>query len=87
MACGGLAGFFLHYGVIHAAAAGPPQRKVGVVCIPANFVVVVVTLDSYQQLLKFSRAGNCDEEQLRKTELKLHAVAIGTVFRLSLIHI
>ena len=38
-------------------------------------------LDSYQQLPNFPKAGNLDEGQLRKTELKLYAVVIGTVFR------
>ena len=37
MACGGIADFFLHHGVICAAAARPLQRKVGVTCLPANF--------------------------------------------------
>ena len=44
-------------------------------------VVVVVTLDTYQQLPKFPSAGNRDEGQLRKIELGLYEVVVGTVFR------
>ena len=73
-------GFFPpHHGAIRAAAARPPQRKVGVVCLPANFSVKF--LDPYQQLPKCPKAGNRDEGQLRKIELKLYEVVIGTVFR------
>ena len=38
-------------------------------------------LDSNQQLPKFPRTGNRSEGQLRKTELKLYEVVMGTVFR------
>ena len=72
--------FFLpHRGASRAAAARPPLRKAGVVCLPANFSLKF--LDSYQQLPKFPRASNRDEGQLRKTEFKLYEVVIGTVFR------
>ena len=33
---------FLHHGAIHAAGAGPPQWKMGVVCIRATFLVCFV---------------------------------------------
>ena len=48
-ACGCVA-FFPHHGVIHAAAAWPVQRKVGLVFIPASFLFCLffVMLDSYQ---------------------------------------
>ena len=51
------------------------------VYLPMFFVVVAVTLGSYQQPPKFPRAGIHDEGQLRKTELKLYEVVIGTMFR------
>ena len=55
MACGGIAEFFSHLGASRATAAEPPQQKVGVVCIPAIFCFVFVTLDSYQQLQYFKK--------------------------------
>ena len=33
-AYGSAAGFFLHHGVMHAAAIGPPQWRIGMVCTP-----------------------------------------------------
>ena len=42
MASGGITEFFLHHGAIHAAGAGPPQWKMGVVCIRATFLVCFV---------------------------------------------
>ena len=36
-AYGSTAGFFLHHGVMHAAAIGPPQWRIGMVCTPADF--------------------------------------------------
>ena len=38
-------------------------------------------LDFFQQLPKFPRAGNHGEGQLRKIELELYEIVIGTVFR------
>ena len=49
---------FLHHGVIRAVAAGPPQWKVGVVCIPADFFLFLfcfVTLDSLLKATKVSK--------------------------------
>ena len=53
-ACGGIADFFPHHGVICAAAARPPQRKVGVVCLPAiffslNFWTPINSFRSFQE--------------------------------------
>ena len=35
-ACSGIADFPPHHGAIRATATGPPQRKVGMVCIPIS---------------------------------------------------
>ena len=61
--------FVPQHEVICAAAARPAQQKVGVVCLPTIFFFIIKILDSYQQLLKFPRAGNRDEGQLQKTEV------------------
>ena len=45
------------------------------------YLFLIKFLDSYQQLPKFPGAGNRQEGQLRKIELKLYEVVIGTVFR------
>ena len=78
-ACGGVAAFFPHYGVSRAAAERPPLQKVAWSAFLPIFLFQF--LDSYQQLPKFPRASNCNEGQLRKTELMLYEVVIGTVFR------
>ena len=68
--------------MICTVAAGLPQQKVGVVCISdiifVSFCYVGLFISRYRS---FQDAGNRDEGQLQKTELKLSEVVIGTMFR------
>ena len=60
MACGGIADFFPHNGVISVAATRPLQQKVSVVCIPAIFLFLLTwtLINSYPS---FQDASNSDE--------------------------
>ena len=62
-ACGGVTDMFLPNGMIHAAAAWPPQRKVGLVCIPTRFFLRWTCINSRQSS---QNAGNRDEGRLWK---------------------